>query len=771
MPPQLSDFNTAGLDVEFSAVIEIAEGYVAYHADFDIGSIIEGSISIGPTSDSIHYIYVTTTSPPRLEISRSGTTNWSTYFGSGGDGEGSSLYFQNEAGTRVEVNLADDDVSVSSNQITISDPSAYDLVEMLGGGEDFILVLAKESFLSGDIDVGTPATSGDLTITAPPGASLAGTVAAGTPDASANLRTSIYSGIVAAGTPAASGDLTITAPPGASLAGTASAGTPAASGDLTITAPPGASLAGEIRRGRTRTRADLSVHIYHGTASAGTPAASGDLTITAPPGASLAGTASAGTPAASANLHVHIYHGTVSAGTPAASGDLTTTAPPGASLAGTAATGALSLEANAHLRIRFSGTFAKNPSELQAGLTVENPPTLQVSGRVSGALLQLAGALHVENRYAPAAPRLSGELLSNRRVRLTWTMPNDGGATITDYDTRQRRTAAVLDAYNIEWRENDKERINQVVVVGGYKIGQVTTTSYSNNGHRTETPVYFDWRSQTNNIPIDEDAFLAEQYDRPEVDRNTRSDVNPNWEVQSVGVYPNDEAALGITYDVLWDSDNRVLHWHDAPDNLTQAFRLTGRYPVRIIVQRTDHDAVADMQRLVSYKIVDPAIISEEYAEALITAKLREHGSGVVGAAFDINTASIITGQLIMLEDDEYPANSGEYVVQRVIIKRRSIDEYISTVEVGIHRPNLTEQLTAVQQRALRSEGGRTDETLVDLTDAADGLTVQDAVVQFLRSASFGATLSTNAPSAKGQLSATTDYRYGKSFYGLSRYA
>lgn len=209
-------------------------------------------------------------------------------------------------------------------------------------------------------------------------------------------------------------------------------------------------------------------------------------------------------------------------------------------------------------------------------------------------------------------------------------------------------------------RTDVSQVVNAVTVEGGTKRKTAQSQVYPSDGSIKILHGLAWW--------VEEDGQT-----RIRVDRNTGSDGAPAWTAQAVGLRgnPNDEAALGVTIDVLWDPGARTLTWNTAPPNFaTNSYRVRGDQLIPLIHKEPDESSIAAFGREYGLSIKDETLVDEEQVVFRALAELRKYKAK--GEAITCRTLKdgITVGSLISFRNAALGLSTAtDYFVQKVVTK------------------------------------------------------------------------------------------------------
>lgn len=156
--------------------------------------------------------------------------------------------------------------------------------------------------------------------------------------------------------------------------------------------------------------------------------------------------------------------------------------------------------------------------------------------------------------------------------------------------------------------------INAVTVEGGFKAKNNQTVIYNGNGVTTKFSGLAFWQAKSGQTRIN-------------VDRNTGTDGAPVWTAQAVGLKgnANDEAAFGVTINVLWNPGARVLEWAVAPPNFTNSYRVSGDQLIPLVHKEVDETSILLLGREYGISVKDETLKDEESVVFRAQAQLRKY--------------------------------------------------------------------------------------------------------------------------------------------------
>lgn len=156
--------------------------------------------------------------------------------------------------------------------------------------------------------------------------------------------------------------------------------------------------------------------------------------------------------------------------------------------------------------------------------------------------------------------------------------------------------------------------INAVTVEGGFKAKNDQTVIYSGNGVATKFSGLAMWQAKSGQTRI-------------LVDKNTGTDGAPVWTAQDVGLKgnANDEAAFGVTIEVLWNPGARVLEWAVAPSNLTNSYRISGDQLIPLVHKEVDEAGILLYGREYGHSVKDETLKDEESVVFRAQADMRKY--------------------------------------------------------------------------------------------------------------------------------------------------
>ncbi len=163
---------------------------------------------------------------------------------------------------------------------------------------------------------------------------------------------------------------------------------------------------------------------------------------------------------------------------------------------------------------------------------------------------------------------------------------------------------------------------NQVELQGGKDISNDITDIFVGDGSEK----LFRTGIQSGHSPIERAPTTADDTNPLIlVEENTNTQGSPVWTTRSVGRAGGDQI-LGVDVDVLWSTLGRTIEFNTAPPNFTNAFRVTGRLLIDIIVINEDTTAVARHGRRYKTSLIIPESNDLRQAQDLAIAYLRQHG-------------------------------------------------------------------------------------------------------------------------------------------------
>ena len=183
---------------------------------------------------------------------------------------------------------------------------------------------------------------------------------------------------------------------------------------------------------------------------------------------------------------------------------------------------------------------------------------------------------------------------------------------------------------------------NEVEIRGGVTLSDDREDIYSGDGSAKE----FVTGSQSGTTPISE---ASDGESRVGIDINTGTNNSPVWESQDVGIEAED--TLAGTIDVLWNPLSKLVTFQDAPPNLTNSWRVRGRYRILVTATQRDEALVFQWGRILRKVVIEPDLTDTQAAIDLAEAFLNEHGTIFYGKC-SVDNDGLRVGMIILVTSE-----------------------------------------------------------------------------------------------------------------------